>query len=292
MLETISAAANSFNYGAFRRGLSDLGYFEGQNLDIVYRSAEGHNDRFPTYARELVQLNVHLIVTRGTPAVFAAKAATSTIPIVMAAIGEPLIAVSAIARPGGNVTGLSAFVTDLQSKRVELLKDMLPNLTRVGALMNMGNPVLPPQWSEIERAALSMGLQAQLLDVRSSNDLKAAFDVAGAQKVEALVVAIDSLTQANRELIATLAINHRLPAIFASREFVDAGGLMTYGPSYLDLYHRAASYVDRVLKGTKPSDLPIEQPTKFELIINLKTAKALGLIMAPTLLARADEVIE
>src|SRR5581483_4142413 len=200
--------------------------------------------------------------------------------------------VTAIAHPGGNVTGLSAFVTDLQAKRVELLKDIEPGIARIASLMNMSNPVLPPQWKQIEAAAGSLGLTSQLLDVRKQSDFDDAFNAASQGHVDALVVGIDGLTQANSQLITRLAVSHRLPSIYASREFVKAGGLLAYSPSYPDLYRRAAVYIDKIIKGAKPGDLPVEQPTKFELIINLKTAKALGITVPQGLLVAADDLIE
>jgi len=294
VLETTSAALNAANFDALRQGLRQHGYIEGQNLVIEYRSADGRAERFPDLAAELVRLNVDLIVTRGTPAIFAAKNATKTIPVVMAASGDPLGAgvVAGLARPGGNVTGLSAFVTELQAKRLELLREMVPRINRIAALLNMSSPAEPPQWEETKAAARTLAIEPQLLDVRKPEDLGRAFETAIKQRADALVVGINVLTQANRRPIADLATKHRLPAIYASREFVDAGGLVALGVSYPDLYRRAATYVDKILKGAKPVDLPIEQPTKFELTINLKTAKALGLEIPPTLLARADEVIE
>jgi putative tryptophan/tyrosine transport system substrate-binding protein len=292
MLDTTGEAVKPADIGAFRQGLRDLGYVEGQNLIIEYRSAEGRPDRFPALAAELVGLNVDLIVTRGTPAAVAAKNATRTIPLVMAAIGDPLLVVASLARPGGNITGLSAFVTDLMAKRMELLKDMVPGLMRVGALLNMSNGSQPQQWKEIEATAHTVGVSSQLLDVRKAADIGPAFDDATRQHVNALIVGIDALTQVNQQLILDLAMRHRLPAIYASREFVDAGGLLTYGVHYPDLYRRAATMVDKIFKGAKPADLPVEQPTKFELVINLTTAKALGLDIPQALLARADEVIE
>ena len=294
VLETTSAALNAANFDALRQGLRQHGYIEGQNLVIEYRSADGRAERFPDLAAELVRLNVDLIVTRGTPAIFAAKNATKTIPVVMAASGDPLGAgvVAGLARPGGNVTGLSAFVTELQAKRLELLREMVPRINRIAALLNMSSPAEPPQWEKTKVAARTLGIEPQLLDVRKPEDLGRAFETAIRQRADALVVGINVLTQANRRPIADLAMKHRLPAIYASREFVDAGGLVVLGVSYPDLYRRAATYVDKILKGAKPADLPIEQPTKFELIINLKTAKALGLDVPPTLLGRADEVIE
>jgi putative ABC transport system substrate-binding protein len=292
MLETVSAALKPDDLVAFQQGLRALGYVEGQNLRIEYRSADGRPERFPDLAQELVGLNVDVITTRGTPAAFAARTATSTIPIVMAAIGEPLLVVASLARPGGNITGLSAFVTDLMAKRVELLRDLVPGLSRVGALLNMSNASQPSQWTEVDNTARTVGIQSQLFDVRKAADLAPAFENASGEQIGAFVVGIDALTQENQKLITELAVKHRLPAIYPSREFVDAGGLIAYGVSYPDLYRRAATFVDKILKGTKPSDLPVEQPTKFEMIVNLKTAKLLGLALPPAILLRADEVIE
>jgi putative ABC transport system substrate-binding protein len=294
ILETIPASQNAANLDALRKGLRELGYIEGQNLSIEYSSADGFAERFPELAGELVRLKVDLIVTRGTPAAQAAKNATAAIPVVMAAIGEPLGVgvVAGLARPSGNVTGLSSFTTELAGKRVELVKEMMPGISGVGLLHNMGNPVVPPQWEETQATARTLGLTAELLDVRSEQDVRAAFDAALRLRVGALLVGIDGLIQSNSQIIVDLAARHRLPAVYSSTEFVAAGGLMTYGISYPDLYFRAASFVDRIFKGAKPGDLPIQTPTKFELVVNLKTAKALGLEIPPTLLARADEVIE
>jgi ABC-type uncharacterized transport system substrate-binding protein len=294
VLETISPALNVANLDAFRQRLRELGYVEGQNLVIEYRSADGRAERFPDLAAELVRLKVNLIVTRGTPAVKAAKNATGTIPVVIAAIGEPLGTgvVASLARPGGNVTGLSAFVSELEGKRLQLLRQIAPRVARIAALLNMSNPMNPPIWNEIAAAARSQGLEAQLLDVRDSKDVGRAFDAAIAQRAGALLVGIEAVTQANRRLIADLAAKHRLPAIYPSREFVDAGGLISYGASYPDLYRRAATFVDKILRGANPGDLPVEQPTKFELIINLKTATALGLTIPLSVRLQADHVVE
>jgi putative tryptophan/tyrosine transport system substrate-binding protein len=292
MLETVSTALKPDDLAAFRQGLGALGYVEGQNLIIEYRSADGRPERFPALAQELLALNVDVITTRGTPAAFAARSATSTVPIVMAAIGDPLLVVASLARPGRNITGLSSFVTDLTGKRVELLRDMVPGLARVGALLNMSNASLPSQWTEIQNTAQTLGIQSQLLDVRRAADLAPAFEGGSRQQVGAVIVGIDALTQENQKQIIELAAKHRLPAIYPSREFVDVGGLITYGVNYPDLYRRAATFVDKILKGTKASDLPVEQPTKFEMVVNLKTAKALGLALPPAILLRADEVIE
>jgi putative ABC transport system substrate-binding protein len=210
----------------------------------------------------------------------------------MAAIGDPLLAVASLARPGGNITGLSSFVTDLTGKRVELLRDTVPGLLRVGALLNMSNASLPSLWTELDNAARSIGIQSQLFDVRQVTDLAPAFEIASRQQVGAFDVGLDALTQENKTLIIELAAKHRLPAIYPSREFVDVGGLITYGVNYPDLYRRAAIFVDKILKGSKPGDLPVEQPTKFEMVVNLKSAKVLGLALPPSILLRANEVIE
>jgi putative ABC transport system substrate-binding protein len=292
VLETISMALNAPNFDAFRQSLRDLGYVEGKNLIIEYRSAEGRGERFAELTADLLRLNVDVIVTRGTPAVLAAKSATTTTPIVMAAVGEPLMVVSSLAHPGGNITGLSGYSTDLEAKRAQLVKELVPGATRIAGLYNMGNPVVPPQWDQLRTAAQKLGVEPQLLDVRKQGDIAPAFDAASAQHASAVMVGVDALTQENRTLIAKLAADHRLPAIYVSKEYVDAGGLVAYGPSYPDLYRRAAIYIDKIFRGTSPSELPVEQPTKFELIINLKAAKALGLTIPPTLLATADEVIE
>jgi putative ABC transport system substrate-binding protein len=294
MLETIGVGLNAANLDAFRKGLRELGYIEGQNLAIDYRSADGRSERFPELVAELVRLKVDVIVTRGTPAVLAAKEATATIPVVMAASGAPLRTgvVTGLARRGGNVTGLSAFTLELLAKRIEILREAIPGLTRIGFVHNLGNPVAPPQWEELKAAAPTLGIELQLLDVRKLEDMERAFATAAAQRTQALVVGNDAVIHENRRHVVELAASHRLPAMYLSRELVDAGGLMTYGVSYPDLYRRAAIFVDKIFKGAKPADLPIEQPTKFELVVNLKTAKALGVAISESFLLRADEVIE
>jgi putative ABC transport system substrate-binding protein len=292
ILETRPAAQNADNFNALRKGLRDLGYVEGQNLVIEYRSADGRAERFPDLASELVRLKVDLIVTRGTPAAEAAKNATETIPVVMVAIGAPLDVVASFAHPGGNMTGLTTFSTVLTGKRIELLKELNPSLSRVALLHDMGNPVGPPQWEETKTAARSLGLEAELLDVRSEEALRGAFEVAVQHHVDALLVGINGLTQMYQRAIVDLAARYRLPAVYSAREFVEAGGLMTYGIFYPDLYFRAASFIDKIFRGAKPADLPVEQPAKFELVINLKTAKALGIVVPREVLLRADEVIE
>ena len=292
VLETTSMDLNAANFEAFRQSLRELGYIEGANLTIEYRSAEGLGERFADLAADLLRLNIDVIVTRGTPAVLAAKRATTTTPIVMAAMGDPLMVVASMANPGANITGLSGSSAGLEGKRVEVLKELVPGAVRIAGLYNMGNPVVTPLWNELQTAARKLGLMPQLLDIRKVEDIAPAFADATAQRADALIVGVDALTQKNRSFIAQLAAGHGLPAIYVSKEYIDAGGLIAYGPHYPDLYRRAAIYVDKILRGASPSSLPVEQPTKFELIINLKTARALGLEVPPTLLARADEVIE
>jgi len=292
ILEAIPAAQNAANLDALRKGLRELGYVEGRNLVIEYRSADGHAERFPDLASELVRLKVDLIVTRGTPAAIAAKNATETIPVVMATMGGPGAIVATFAHPGGNITGVTTFSTELTAKRIEIIKELVPSLSRVALLHNMGNPAAPPEWEETKTAARSLGLQAELLDVRSQGDLGGAFELAVRQHVDALVIGADGLTQTHQQAIVDLAARNRLPAVYPARDFVEAGGLIAYGVNYPDLYFRFASFVDKIFKGEKPADLPVEQPTKFEFAINLKTAKILGLKIPPTVLVRADEVIE
>jgi putative tryptophan/tyrosine transport system substrate-binding protein len=294
ILETISAISNAANFDALRKGMRALGYVEGQNLLFEYRSADGRNERFPDLVAELVRLRVDLIVTRSTPAVISVKAATTTIPTVMAATANPVAdgIVASLARPGGNITGLSSFHSELSTKRLELLRDLIPRITRIATISDPSNPVTSGQEEDVSRAAQPLGIVTRFFGARNREELGPAFEMAAREKVEAVIVQNSAPTQANLRLTVELAAQHRLPAIYASKEFVDAGGLVTYGVSYPDLYRRAAAYVDKIFKGAKPSDLPIEQPTKFELVLNLKTAKALGLEIPPTLVDTADEVIE
>jgi ABC-type uncharacterized transport system substrate-binding protein len=294
ILEATPREMNGVNLGALQKGLGEHGYVEGQNLVVAYRSSDGRADLFPKLASDLLRLNVDLIVTRGTPAVLAAKNATSTLPVVMAASGEPLDVgvISGLAHPGGNVTGLSAFTTESELKRLELLRELVPRLTRLSALYNMGNPVSSPRWEAIRSAERTVGIEARLLDVRTPEDLESAFELATRQRADAVIVGNDGLIQANRRSVVGLSARYKLPAVYAFKDIVDDGGLMSYSVNYSDLYYRAARFVDKIFKGAKPADLPVEQPTKYELVINLKTARALGIEVPPTLLARADEVIE
>ena len=292
ILEQIPATQNAANLDALRRGLRNLGYVEGRNLIIEYRSADGRAERFPDLASELVRLKVDMIVTRGTPASRAAKNATGTIPVVMSTMGDPRAIVASFAHPGGNITGVTTFSTELTAKRIELLRELVPKISRVALLHNMGNPAAPPEWEEIETAARSLGLRAELLDVRSRDDLGRAFELAVRRHVDALVIGADGLIYAHQQTLVDLAARSRLPAAYPAGEFVEAGGLIAYAVNFPDLYFRFASFVDKIFKGAKPGDLPVEQPTKFELVINLKTAKTLGITIPQSLLLRADEVIQ
>jgi len=292
MLERTSLVTNAANVESFRQRLRELGYVEGSGFIIEYRSADGIDERFSSLASELVRLKPDVIVTRGTPAAIAARNATTTIPVVIVGVGDPVgqKLVVSLAHPGGNITGLSAAVTDVYPKRVQLLRELVPHAARIGALLNMSNPALPPQWKLIELAARSLGMEPQLLDVRRVQDLEPAFDAASALRVDALIVGLETLTQANQRMIVDLAAKRRLPAIYASTEFV--GGLVSYGVEYPEMYRRAAGYAHKIFKGATPAELPVEEPTKFELVINLRTAKALGgVTIPPSLLLRADHVI-
>jgi putative tryptophan/tyrosine transport system substrate-binding protein len=279
----------------FRQGLRDLGYVEGQNIVIEYRYAEGRAEQLPDLAAELVRLKVDVIVAGGTAAIRAVQHATRTIPIVMAVaydpVGEGLVA--SLARPGGNITGLSWLGAELPEKRLDLLKETVPQLSRIAVLANPANPAYEPQMNNLTGAARALGLQLQVMGVRRADELDTAFAVMSRAGADALIMLEDSLLLSGlRGRAVDLAAKHRLPAMYGWRRHVDAGGLMSYGPSMRDMQRRAAVYVDKILKGTKPADLPVEQPTKFELVINLKTAKALGLTIPPTLLFQADEVIQ
>ncbi len=294
MLETTSKTMNAANLDALRKGLRESGYIEGKNLIIHYRSADGNPARFRELANDLVLEKVDLIVTRGTPATRAAMTATTTIPIVTTAVGSPVRSglVKSLAHPGGNVTGLSAVTADLSGKRVELLKETFPRIARIGVLANMSSPANQNLWPETEKAARSQGIRAHLLDVRQVQDLESAFEVARKERLGALYIAPDTVTQANLHVIAELAAKNRLPIIGSSHQFVAAGGLMAYGASVADLYFRAATYIDKIFKGVNPGDLPMEEPSTFELVVNLKTAKALGVTIPPSVQFRATKLVE
>ena len=280
---------------AFRQGLRKLGYVEGRNILIEYRWAEGQFDRLPGLAAELVSLGVNVIVAANTPAALAAKNATSTIPISLVTSGDPVGSglVASVARPGGNVTGLSLTPTPaISGKQMELLKEAFPTLTHVAVLANPANSPTAGLLMEVERAARSLGVRHRVVHVRESKEFGDAFATMKNERVPALLVIADPLVADNRDRIVAFAATNRLPAIYPYRTFVDAGGLMSYGVDLSDLSRRAATYVDRILKGAKPAELPIEQPTKFELVVNLKTASALKLTIPQSIMLRADRVIE
>jgi putative ABC transport system substrate-binding protein len=274
--------------------LSELGWIEGKNVAFERRWAENRLDRLTELAAELVRLNVNVIVAFGTLAPLAAKAATSTIPIVMADAGDPLGSglVASLARPGGNVTGMSLMVPDLAGKRLELLKELPPQLARVAVLWNGANPYSALVFKETQAAGRTLGTEVQSLEVRNPGDFDGAFAAARQQHPAALITVEDPLTITYRKRIADFAVADQLPSLYGLRDYVEVGGLISYGANLTDLHRRAAGYVDKILKGATTANLPVQQPTQFDLIINLKTAKALGLDVPPTLLTRADEVIE
>jgi putative tryptophan/tyrosine transport system substrate-binding protein len=285
---------NNPPWDGFRRGLRDLGYVDGRNLSIEWRWSEGKPDRFPGLATEVVALKPDVIVASGTQATRAAKRATSTIPIVMTTSSYPdkIGLVDSLSRPGGNVTGLSNVGPELSGKKLELLKEIVPKASRVAVLFNPASEVEPLAVRELSAAAPAVGVEIQSVEVRSPDDFSAAFAALSPSRVHALLALGNPINFRGRQLIADFALKNRLPSIYDERLFVEAGGLMSYAPSFTDSFRRAATYVDKILKGARPADLPVEQPTKFELVINLKTAKALGLTIPPSLLARADQVIE
>ena len=278
---------------AFQRGLRELGYVEGKNILIEYRYAEGKLESVPKLAAELVRLNVDIIVTDTSNATQAAKDATKTIPVVFTTANDPVGdgQVASLARPGGNLTGLSILALDLNGKRLELLKEAFPNVSRVGFLTRMGPATGEQRFKEAETAAKGLGLRLQYVGAKGAEDLENAFDAAKRAGVQAILAHPSTFVAINRARIIELAVKHRLPVIYGSRDHAEAGALMSYGPDLADNYRRAATYVEKILKGTKPADLPVEQPMKFEFVVNLKTAKQIGVTIPPNVLARADKVI-
>jgi putative ABC transport system substrate-binding protein len=279
---------------AFRQGLRELGYMEGQNIAIEFRWAEGQYDRLPALAAELVRLKVNVIVAPSSPATQAAKQATGAIPIVMVSVGDPVAGgfVASLARPGGNITGLSLMSPELVGKQLELLEEVVPKVSRVALLGNPANPAVAPVVQHAQDVARALRVRLQVLETRDPREIESAFAAITTERAGAVIVLLDSVTLDHRRRIADHAIRRRLPTVAGLSEFAEAGGLLAYGPSLADQYRRAAAYVDKILKGAKPADLPVEQPTKFELVINLKTAKALGLTIPQSVLLRADEVIQ
>jgi putative ABC transport system substrate-binding protein len=279
---------------ALKQGLRDLGWVEGQNVGLEYRYSNGQLDQDASLVAELVRLKVDVIVTGGEQGVRAARDATRTIPIVMANSGDPVGTglVASLARPGGNLTGLSLLLPELGGKRLALLREAVPKVSHVAVLWNPTNAAKPLEWQSTQDAAGALGVRVSSFEVREPTDFAPAFAAIAKARPNALMPLAEPLTRTHRRQISAFAVKNRLPVVAESREFAEAGGFMTYGPSLLDLWQRAASYVDKILKGAKPADLPVEQPTKFELVINLKTAKALGLMIPQSVLIRADEVIQ
>jgi ABC-type uncharacterized transport system substrate-binding protein len=278
----------------FREGLRELGYVEDQNVIIEYRWAEGQYERFPALVAELIALKVDVIVTAGTPSALAVKQSAPSTPLVMIAVGDPIGSglVASLARPGGNATGLTSIAPELEGKRLELLRDVLPSVSIVAVLWNPANAYMATSEREVHVAAQALGMKVLSLPARTPEELETAFGLIKREHPSALNVLADRLFLHNRARIIEFALSHSLPGVHAYRELVLSGGLMSYGPNYADMHKRAAMYVDRIFKGTKPAELPVQAPTRFELVVNVKTAKTLGLTMPSTLLARADEVIE
>ena len=288
-----SASSFSMRNEAFRQRLVELGYTEGKNIAIEYRYAEGELERLPDLAAELVRLKIDVIVAGGLPAAQAVKQATTTIPIVLQG-GDPVGTglVASLARPGGNLTGFSDGTVDVSTKRLELLKEVVPKLSRVAILWNPANPTNPLQVKDTQAIAPALGLAVYPVEVEKGDDFEAAFAAIKKHRAGALLVPGDPMFGSHRKQLADLAVRSRLPAMYSTPENPEAGGLMAYGANFVELYRRVAIYVDKILKGTKPADLPVEQPTKFEFIINLKAAKQIGLTIPPNVLVRADKVIK
>ncbi|OGA11685.1 MAG: hypothetical protein A2W68_13840 [Betaproteobacteria bacterium RIFCSPLOWO2_02_64_14] len=280
--------------GPFREGLRDFGYVEGQNLRIEYRWAEGKYERFPALIAELIALKVNVIVTAGTPATLAVKKATASVPLVMVAVGDPVGTgiVPSLNRPGGNITGLTSIAQELEGKRLELLREVIPNLSHIAVLWNSVSPVQAIEQSRVRAAAQALRMTILSYGVQTEEGLEKAFATIVKEQPGALLVLADRLFLHHRKLIMDFATRHRLPGVYAYRELVEVGGLMSFGPSYAGMHRRAAYFVDRILKGANPGDLPVERPASFELVVNLKAAKALGLTIPPSVLLRATEVIQ
>jgi putative tryptophan/tyrosine transport system substrate-binding protein len=294
-LNSGSAEAYSDRLTAFHQGLRQLGYVDGENVVIVYRWALGQYDRLPAFAAELVEKHVSVLVaTGGEPAALAAKSATSTIPIVFAIGGDPikLGLVASYNRPGGNATGANILAAEMDGKRLGLLHEMMPNASHVGVLLNPNFPAYADQLNDLQHAARIANLEVEILHANTDREIDTAFEISSRKRVEALVLTASPFFDTRRDKLVALAAGHALPTIYHFREFAVAGGLMSYGVSIPHIYHQIGVYAGRILKGDNPANLPVQQPTKFELVVNLRTAKTLGLTIPPTLLARADEVIE
>ena len=289
-----TAALEANLVGPFREGLRDLGYVEGRNVLIEYRWAEGKYDRFPALIGELLALKVAVIVTAGTPATLAVKKATTSVPLVMSAVGDPVGSgiVPSLSHPGGNITGLTAISTEMDAKRLELLREVVPSVSYIALLWNAASPLQVLAEKQVQAAAQVLRMRVLSLGVKTEEEIKSALAVMARERPDALLVLADRLLLHHRALIMDFATRHRLPGVHAYRELVEAGGLMSFGPSYADMHKRAAYFVDRILKGAKPGDLPVERPRTFELVINLKVAKALGLTIPQSVLLRGTEIIQ
>jgi putative ABC transport system substrate-binding protein len=282
MLETVPIAANNANLAELHKGLKELGYEEGKGYVVLYRSAEGRTERFTALAAELARQKVDVFLTRGTPATLAARDTESGIPVVASAIADPI----------DGVTGLTSSVAEFGAKRLELLKAVAPSMKRVGSIVNPDNPAALATWKVLEASASGMNLKADMIDVRNPEELAGSLEAAAKNGVDGFVFGIETLTQVNQTHLIDFAAKNRLPAVYAARHFVEAGGLMSYGALYSNLYYRSAAYIDKVLKGAKAAELPLEKPNKFELVINRKTAHALKIVIPPDLFLRSDDVIE
>ncbi len=293
LLDAGSLASRAALWDAFRQGMGELGYVEGRSVAFEARGADGKPERLAPLAADLVRLKVDVIVTAGTAATTAARQATATIPIVMATASDPIGAgsVASLARPGGNVTGVTTLAAELSPKRLELARQLVPEASRLAILGEEGNAATALQFRETEAAALALGVRLHPVTVRGRAELAGAFSTIARERSAGLLVVVNPMFFGERRYLAELALKHRLPTVHGAREYVEAGGLIAYGADRAELLRRAAGYVDKILKGAKPADLPVEQPTKFELVVNLKTAKALGLTIPPSLLSRADEII-
>ena len=294
MLESVPISAASINLGEFHRGMKELGHEEGRTYLVLYRSSEGRAERFAPLATELARQGVDVFLARGTPATIAARDTESGIPVVASAVADPIEAklAASLDKPGGLVTGLTSQANELGAKRMELLKALAPGIKRLGALVNADNPASLAIWKAIEAAAPELKLSVEMLDVRQPEELEGRLDAAAKAGVDSLIIGVEALAQAMVNQVVDFTLRQRLPSAFASRTFVEAGGLLSYGVYYPNLYYRAASYVDRILKGAKPGELPIERPLKFELVINRKTARALKITIPPDLFLRTDEIID
>src|SRR3954464_3018199 len=294
LLEPVSLQANGANMDQFLKGLKDLGYTEGTNLSIEYLSADGRAERFAKLAGDLVRDNVAVIITNGTPATIAAKnASAGRLPVVTATVVDPVETklVDSLERPGGNVTGVAIETTDLEAKRLDLLRAIAPGRSRIAVIMDLSNPAAGETWKAMQPAAKAQGVELELFDARRPEDVVRALAVAVEHKAGAVTVRSGAITPGNRQAIVEAAAQHKLPAMYASRQFVEAGGLVSYGLNTPQMYYRAASFVDKILKGAKPADLPMERPTRFELVFNRLAAHRLGLIIPPDLLLKSDQVV-